>query len=109
MRYALNYELLATTIGGEDGQVPGEGSSPPQVLATMTASQAGAGSGAGQGDSGGGGVYRHRRQTAGGAARRNPYGCIGHTQYNATKAALYQRIAEIIVTNLGRLAQVHPG
>ena len=25
VRYALNYELLATTIGGEDGQVPGEG------------------------------------------------------------------------------------
>ena len=24
VRYALNYELLATTIGGEDGQVPGE-------------------------------------------------------------------------------------
>ena len=37
MRYALNYELLATTIGGEDGQVPGEGIISPQVLATMTA------------------------------------------------------------------------
>ncbi|UQT48069.1 hypothetical protein M5E87_25660 [Flavonifractor plautii] len=29
-------------------------------------------------------------------------------QYNATKAALYQRIAEIIVTNLGRLASSAP-
>ena len=37
VRYALNYELLATTIGGEDGQVPGEGIISPQVLATMTA------------------------------------------------------------------------
>ncbi len=37
VRYALNYELLATTIGGEDGQVPGEVSSPPRVLATTTA------------------------------------------------------------------------
>lgn len=103
VRYALNYELLATTIGGEDGQVPGEGIISPQVLATMTASQAGEGSGAGQGDSGGGGVYRHRRRRLAGAARRNPYGCIGHTPVQCHQAALYQRIAEIIVTNLGEV------
>ncbi len=54
VRYALNYELLATTIGGEDGQVPGEGIiSPRGYWLRRQPAQAGAGSGAGQGDSGG--------------------------------------------------------
>lgn len=80
VRYALNYELLATTIGGEDGQVPGEGIiSPRGYWLRRQPAQAGAGSGAGQGDSGGSRVCRHRRRRLAGAARRNPYGCIGHT------------------------------
>ena len=103
VRYALNYELLATTIGGEDGRYPARVSPPPQVLATMTASQAGAGSGAGQGDSGGGGYI----DTDGDGWRERPDGTpmdvLVTPQYNATKAALYQRIAEIIVTNLGEV------
>ena len=56
VRYALNYELLATTIGGEDGQVPGEGIVSPAGIGYDDSLPSWYRSGAGQGDSGGGGV-----------------------------------------------------
>ncbi len=113
VRYALNYELLATTIGGEDGQVPGEGIISPQVLATMTAfpstgevirKQA-------RGDSGGGGVYRHRRRRLAGAAPSEPLcDVLGHTPVQCHQGGRYnQRIAEIIRYQSGeRLASSAP-
>ena len=104
VRYALNYELLATTIGGEDGQVPGEGIISPagigydDSLPKLVKDQEQAKAileAAGYIDTDGDGW---REQPDG-----TPMDVLVTPQYNATKAALYQRIAEIIVTNLGEV------
>ena len=104
VRYALNYELLATTIGGEDGQVPGEGIISPagigydDSLPKLVQDQEQAKAileAAGYIDTDGDGW---REQPDG-----TPMDVLVTPQYNATKAALYQRIAEIIVTNLGEV------
>lgn len=104
VRYALNYELLATTIGGEDGQVPGEGIISPagigydDSLPKLVQDQEQAKAileAAGYVDTDGDGW---REQPDG-----TPMDVLVTPQYNATKAALYQRIAEIIVTNLGEV------
>ena len=109
VRYALNYELLATTIGGEDGQVPGEGIISPagigydDSLPKLVQDQEQAKAileAAGYVDTDGDG-WRERPDGT-------PMDVLVTPQYNATKAALYQRIAEIIVTNLGRLASSAP-
>ena len=104
VRYALNYELLATTIGGEDGQVPGEGIISPagigydDSLPKLVQDQEQAKAileAAGYIDTDGDG-WRERPDGT-------PMDVLVTPQYNATKAALYQRIAEIIVTNLGEV------
>lgn len=104
VRYALNYELLATTIGGEDGQVPGEGIISPagigydDSLPKLVQDQEQAKAileAAGYVDTDGDG-WRERPDGT-------PMDVLVTPQYNATKAALYQRIAEIIVTNLGEV------
>lgn len=104
VRYALNYELLATTIGGEDGQVPGEGIISPagigydDSLPKLVKDQEQAKAileAAGYVDTDGDG-WRERPDGT-------PMDVLVTPQYNATKAALYQRIAEIIVTNLGEV------
>ena len=104
VRYALNYELLATTIGGEDGQVPGEGIISPagigydDSLPKLVKDQEQAKAileAAGYIDTDGDG-WRERPDGT-------PMDVLVTPQYNATKAALYQRIAEIIVTNLGEV------
>lgn len=104
VRYALNYELLATTIGGEDGQIPSEGiispagiaydDSLPQLAQDQEQAKAIL-EAAGYVDVDGDGW----REMPDGS----PMDVLVTPQYNATKAALYQRIAEIIVTNLGEV------
>lgn len=101
---SLDYELLAATIGGEDGQVPGEGIISPagigydDSLPKLVKDQEQAKAileAAGYIDTDGDGW---REQPDG-----TPMDVLVTPQYNATKAALYQRIAEIIVTNLGEV------
>ena len=101
---SLDYELLAATIGGKEAQVPRLGViAPPNLgydgtLPQLAQDLEGAKAALDQGgylDADGDG-YREMPDGS-------PMDVLVTPQYNATKAALYQRIAEIIVTNLGEV------
>ena len=101
VRYSLNYSLLATTIGGEDGQIPGEGIVSPagtaydDTLPRLVQDQEKAKAileEAGYKDVDGDG-YREKPDGS-------PMDVLVTPQNNKTKAALYQRIAEILIQNL---------
>ena len=101
VRLALDYELLAYTIGGEDGQIPGMGIISPASVGH---------------DPSIGKVYRDLDEAAaildeagyvdkdGDGYREKPDGTpmdvLVTPQFNKTKAAMYQRLAEIIIDNL---------
>ncbi len=104
VRLALDYKLLASTIGGEDGKIPGAGIIPPSSIghdasipalkqdieAAKTALET-----AGYKDINGDGI------------REKPDGSVMNVlvtpQYNTTKSALYLRISEIVIENLKQI------
>lgn len=101
VRSALDYTLLAATIGGEDGEIPGEGIISPAgtgydaTLPKLVQDQQKAMDileAAGYVDADGDGF----REMPDGSKMN----ILVTPQYNKTKAELYQRIAEIIITNL---------
>ena len=104
VRLSLDYELLASTIGGEDGEIPGAGTLTPasigyddsipqlyqdtdEAMAVLDA--------AGYKDVDGDGY----RELPDGSAMD----VLVTPQYNTTKAALYQRISEIVIDNLDKI------
>lgn len=104
VRSALNYELLAMTIGGEDGQIPGEGIISPSStghdasLPKLKQDQALAKEileGAGYKDIDGDG-FRERPDGS-------QLDVLVTPQFNKTKSALYNRIAEILIQNLSEV------
>lgn len=99
--YALDYELLSMTIGGEDGQVPNIGVISPSTLAYDDTMQKNVRDldktnalldEAGYLDADGDGW----RDFPSGEAME----VLVTPQYNASRAALYMRIAEIMISNL---------
>ena len=104
VRLALNYELLASTIGGKDGQIPcagiispvslGYDETIPQLYQDVDEAKAVL-EAAGYVDTDGDGY------------RELPDGSVMDVlvtpQYNQTKAALYQRISEIVIDNLDQV------
>ncbi len=104
VRYSLDYQLLATTIGGEDGMIPGEGIISPagiaydSTLPKLVQDQKKAKEildAAGYVDVNGDG-YREKPDGS-------TMDVLVTPQNNATKQALYQRIAEIIISNLNEI------
>lgn len=104
VRVALDYELLASTIGGEDGEIPGAGIlTPASIGYDDTISQ----------------LYQDLDEANqildeagyvdadGDGYRDLPDGSemniLVTPQYNTTKAALYQRISEIVIDNLDKV------
>ena len=98
---SLDYELLASTIGGEDGEIPGAGILTPASIgfddsiaklyqdtdeAQAVLEEAG------------------YKDVDGDGYREMPDGSemnvLVTPQYNQTKAALYQRLSEIVIDNL---------
>ena len=99
--YALDYELLAVTIGGEDGLVPNIGVISPTTLAYDDSLQTNVRDiekaaeildEAGYVDANGDGL----RDYPDGSALE----VLVTPQYNESRAALYMRIAEIMISNL---------
>ena len=99
--YALDYELLAVTIGGEDGLVPNIGVISPTTLAYDDSLQTNVRDiekaaeildEAGYVDADGDGL----RDYPDGSALE----VLVTPQYNESRAALYMRIAEIMISNL---------
>ena len=101
VRYALNYELLATTIGGEDAQVPGVGviappnlgydETLPKLEQNLEAAKAALDEG-GYLDVDGDG-YREMPDGS-------PMDILVSPQNSSTRREIYLRIAEVMVQNL---------
>ena len=104
VRSALNYELLAYTIGGDGGQIPGEGIISPAGTAydeTLPLNRQDQEQAKAILDEAG------YKDADGDGYREFPDGSkmdvLVTPQYNKTKAALYERIAEIIMQNLDEI------
>ena len=102
MRSALDYELLRTSIGGEDGQIPGTGIvAPPNKGFDPSLPKLSQGSGGSQGHSGRGATWIRTATVSGNCPMASENERPQH-HLNTTRPAnpYYLRIAEILKANL---------